>query len=136
MASTRLFALVVPLAVAACATNGDVTEFGITTTRSACPLVSVPFATGNVTLLDAGRTDAGAIDVTAVVTKLRSSCADEDENVAATATYVVAAQRTDAAAARTVSLPVFSTVVQGGRQVVAKAAGRGDAFLRGGPGAG
>ena len=99
------------------------TEFGITTTRSACPLVSVPYAMGDVTLLAAGRTDAAAIDVTAAITRLRSTCVDEGENVATSATYVVAARRTDAAAARTLTLPVFSTVVQGGRQVVAKRLG-------------
>ncbi len=123
MASTRLLALAAPLALAACAGDGDLTEFGITTTRSACPLVSVPYATGDVTLLEAGRTDAAAIGATAAITNLRSTCTDEGADVATSATYTVAARRTDAAAARTVTLPIFSTIVQGGRQVVAKRLG-------------
>lgn len=112
------------LALGACAGDGEVTEFGITTTRSACPLVSVPSATGDVTVLAAGRTDSEAIDVTAAITNLRSGCTDEGEEVVATASYTVAAQRRDPNGARTVSLPVYSTVVQGGRVVVAKRVGQ------------
>ncbi len=119
-----VLALAGTLALAACAGDGDVTEFGITTTRSACPLVSVPTGTGDVTLLAPGRTDAGAIDVVASITALRSGCVDEGTQIAATATYTVAARRSDAAAARTVALPVYSTVVQGGRVVVAKRVGQ------------
>lgn len=111
------------LALGACAREGELTEFGITTSRSACPLVSAPAATGNITLLAPGRTDAGAIDVVATVTRLRSTCAEQGEQIATSATYTVAGQRLDAGAARTVALPIYSTVLQGGRVVVAKRIG-------------
>ena len=112
------------LALAGCARDNEITEFGITQTRSACPIVSVPASTGDITLLAPGRTDSGAIDVVATITALRSGCTDEGAQIVASATYTVAARRSDAGAARTVSLPVYSTVVQGGRQVVAKRVGQ------------
>ena len=111
------------LTLAGCARDGELSEFGVSTTRSACPLVSAPAATGNVTLLAPGRTDSGAIDLVATVTGLRSTCGEQGEQIATSATYSVVAQRRDAAAARTVRLPVYSTVVQGGRVVVAKRVG-------------
>ena len=122
------------LALAGCARDGELSEFGVSTTRSACPLVSAPAATGNVTLLAPGRTDAGAIDLTATITALRSNCAEQGADIATSATYTVAAQRRDAGAARTVQLPVYSTVVQGGRVVVAKRVGQATlAFAAGQP---
>ena len=111
------------LALAGCARDGELSEFGVSTTRSACPLVSAPAATGNVTLLAPGRTDSGAIDLVATVTGLRSTCGEQGEQIATSATYSVVAQRRDAGAARTARLPVYSTVVQGGRVVVAKRVG-------------
>lgn len=121
---TTLMLLTGGIALSGCAGDNEITEFGITQTRSACPIVSVPASTGNVTLLAPGRTDSGAIDVVATITALRSGCTEEGAQIAASATYTVAARRTDASAARTLSLPVYSTVVQGGRQVVAKRVGQ------------
>ncbi len=131
---TVLLALAGSATLVGCASDGDVTASGITATRSACPLVSVPTGTGDVTLLAPGRTDAAAIDVVGAITALRSACVEEGAQIAANATYTVAARRADATGARTVTLPVYATMVQGGRVVVAKRVGQATlAFAAGQP---
>lgn len=94
-------------------------------TRSACPAVAIPASTGDVTLFDppASR-DARAIDVVAYVTNVRSSCNDAGANIVTNATYEVNARRRDAAGAREVILPIFTTVVQGGTNIIAKRTSR------------
>ena len=110
------------LALAACSTDGQIDETGgIQITRSACPAVAVPVATGDVTLFDppASR-DARAIDVVANVTNVRSTCQETADQLVVTATFDVFARRRDAGAARDIVLPYFATVMQGGSQVVSK----------------
>lgn len=98
---------------------------GITAIRSACPAVAVPAGTGDVTLFDpANDTSAAAIDVSATMTDVRSTCNDAGEQVATTVTFDVLARRTRTDAARDVSLPYFITVVRGGSAVVAKRVGQ------------
>jgi hypothetical protein len=94
---------------------------GVTATRSVCPAVGVPTYTGDITLFDppASR-DAAAIDVVASITNLRTQCNDQNERVYATTSFDVVATRRDAGAARDVTLPYFSVVVQGGTAVVSK----------------
>ena len=122
-----LFALLTPVLLAGCGTtsDGQFTETGIRVTRSACPGVGIPAATGDVTLFDppASR-DASAIDVVAHVTNVRSTCDETGEYVIANATFDVFARRRDASGAREVVLPYFATVVQGGTNVVSKRLGR------------
>ena len=123
-------AAVVALAAAAlagCRSEGDLVVqqgVGITALRSVCPAVGIPDYTGDVTLFSpAGARTADAIDVTAAMTNVRSTCDDSGERVYAVANFDVVAQRRNTQGARTVELPYFSTVVRGGNAVVAKRVG-------------
>lgn len=119
--------LLPPLAliVASCGGGEIVEDGGVVITRSACPAVAIPASTGDVTLFDppASR-DARAIDVVAYMTNVRSTCSDAGANIVTTATYEVSARRREAAGAREVILPVFTTVVQGGTNIIAKRTSR------------
>lgn len=110
-----------------CKSSGaiDVTSgVGITQVRTACPAIGVPDYTGDITVFDpASSRDASAIDVTAVITNVRSQCNEQGEQVYAVATFDVRASRRDYSQAREVTLPYYSTVVQGGRNVVSKRLG-------------
>lgn len=98
---------------------------GVTTTRNKCPAVAIPLHTGDITLFDpATSRDAGAIDVVASITKLTPQCNDTGEKIYQLADFDVVATRRDAGPARTVTLPYFATVVQGGTAVVAKRLGQ------------
>ena len=114
--------------VAGCAKDNDIDVsggVGITSTRSACPAVAVPTYTGDITLFDpATSRDARAIDVVATITNVTPQCNDQGEKVYQVADFDVMATRRDAGPARTVTLPYFSTVVQGGTAVVAKRVGQ------------
>ena len=112
------------LLIGGCAKDNEIDitgGVGITTTRGVCAAVGVPTYTGDVTLFDppASR-DAAAIDVVATITNLRTTCNEEGERVYAATSFDVVATRRDAGAARDVTLPYFSVVVQGGTAVVAK----------------
>lgn len=97
---------------------------GITATRSTCPALAIPMHTGDITLFDpATSRDASAIDIVATITNVTPQCNDEGEKVYQLANFDVVATRRDAGPARTVTLPYFSTVVQGGTAVVAKRIG-------------
>ena len=99
---------------------------GVTALRSPCPVVAIPEMTGDITTLVApGRTDAAAIDVTAAITNLRSTCDDAKNRTAlrTEATFDVLARRSDTRGARRVVLPYFSAVVRGGNVVISKRLG-------------
>jgi len=98
---------------------------GVNVTRSGCPTVAVPDGTGDVTLFNpAGSQDASAIDVVASITNIRPTCNDSGEKIYSQASFDVQARRSDARGSRSVTLPYFSTVVQGGSAVVAKRVGQ------------
>ena len=114
-------------ALAGCQHAGDVVVqegVGITALRSVCPAVGIPDYTGDVTLFNppTART-ADAIDVTATMTNVRTTCDDTGEKVYAVANFDVFAQRRDTRGARTVQLPFYSAVVRGGSAVTAKRIG-------------
>jgi len=113
-------------ALSGCASRGEIDATGgITAVRSACPSVAVPANTGDVTLFDpVGSTDATAIDVTATMTDVRSTCDDSGAQVQTAVTFTVLAARTRTEAPRDVTLPYFLAVVQGGNAVVAKRVGQ------------
>ncbi|MCL6739954.1 hypothetical protein LZ518_02220 [Sphingomonas sp. RB56-2] len=120
----RLTALALVFLAAACSKEGEITETGIYVTRSVCPQVGIPAATGDITLFNpSNRTDAAALDVSAAMTNVRSTCDDSGANVVSTVTFDVVATRRDAAEARTVVLPYFTVAMQGGSQIVAKKIG-------------
>ena len=112
---------------AGCAKGNDIdlsSGVGISSVRDTCPAVAVPLHTGDITLFDpATSRDARAIDVVASITNLTPQCNDSGEKVYQLASFDVIATRRDAGPARTVTLPYFSTVVQGGTAVVAKRLG-------------
>jgi hypothetical protein len=92
--------------------------------RSACPAVAVPTYTGDVTLFTPGtQPDAANIDVVATITNIRDTCTESDTMLTTAVTYDVVARRNTTAGARTVALPVFATMVQGGNLVVSKQVG-------------
>lgn len=122
--------IVLPIALillaGACTHAGDITEGGgITAVRSACPTVGVPAGTGDITLFNPVTSRAqSALDVTATMTNVRSTCDDTGEKVITTVTFDVEARRTQTQAARDVTLPYYITIVRGGTAVVAKRLGR------------
>ncbi len=112
------------LLLAGCARDGEIADGGVYVTRSGCPQVAIPAATGDVTLFDpAGSTDSRAIDVVAAITNVRSTCTEDAQNVVSTASFDVVATRRDAGPARQVVLPFFAVAVQGGTNLVAKRVG-------------
>ena len=115
------------LALVGCRSEGDIVieqGVGITSLRTTCPAVGVPLYLGDITLFSpAEARTADAIDVTASITNVRGACDDTGEQVYATASFDVLAQRRDTSAARRVELPFFSTVVRGNSSVVAKRLG-------------
>lgn len=117
-------ALAVLAVLSGCNKEGTVEDGGIYVTRSTCPQVGIPAATGDITLFNPqGRTDAAAIDVVATITNLRASCTEDATHVVSTATFDVVATRRDAAEARQVTLPYYHVIAQGGSDVVAKKIG-------------
>ena len=123
----QVAAMAATLVLGACAGKGelDSSGTGIATVRSACPTVGVPASTGDVTLFDAGtRRDADALDLTAAMTNVRSTCGDQGDQILTGVTFDVLARRTRTDAARDVTLPFFIVVVRGGSAVVAKRVGQ------------
>jgi hypothetical protein len=113
------------LAAGGCSRTGDIAEGGITAVRSACPHVGVPAGTGDVTLFNpANSREASAIDVTAVLTNLQSTCDEAGPQIRANLTFDVLARRSQPGPARDVTLPYFITVVRGGTNVTAKRVGQ------------
>jgi hypothetical protein len=125
LAKSLTFAGLSLLALSACSRRGEIDPTGgIITVRSACPVAAIPAYTGDVTLFDPAQSrDASAIDVTATVTNLKSTCADGAQ-LYTEATFDVQARRRDASAARQVTLPYFATIVRGGNSVVSKRVGQ------------
>jgi hypothetical protein len=120
-----LAAAFLPLALVGCSSDGELTATGITVTRSACPAVAIPAATGDITLFSPENSrDASAIDVVAHVTNVRSTCDETGDNIVTTVHFEVRGQRRDAGGAREVVLPYFAAVVQGGTNVVSKSVSR------------
>jgi hypothetical protein len=113
--------------LAGCRSEGDIVieqGVGISALRSVCPAVGIPDHTGDITLFSpAGATTADAIDITAVITNVRSNCDESGEEVYSDASFEVQALRRDTNGDRTVEIPYFSTVVRGGSSVIAKRLG-------------
>ena len=121
-----LAASTLALALGGCASKGEIDATGgISAIRTACPTVAIPAATGDITVFDPVTSrDQSAIDVAALMTNVRSTCADTTDPIVTTVSFTVQARRTRVDAARDVTLPYFVTVVRGGSAVVAKRVGR------------
>jgi hypothetical protein len=116
------------LALSGCAKDGDIdinSGVGVNATRTGCPIVAVPEGTGDVTLFNPTNSqDASDVDLVATITKLRPSCNSSGEKIYSVASFEVQARRMDRGGARSVTLPYFYSVVQGGTAVVAKRVGQ------------
>ncbi|MDX2210150.1 MAG: hypothetical protein SFV20_07305 [Sphingopyxis sp.] len=116
------------LILSACARDNEIdlsSGVGITQTRSLCPALAIPLHTGDITIFDpATSRDASAVDVVAAITKLTPQCNEEGDKVYMVADFDVLATRRDAGPARSIDIPYFSAVVQGGSAVVAKRIGQ------------
>ncbi|MCL9983071.1 MAG: hypothetical protein NBV60_07940 [Erythrobacter sp.] len=114
-------------ALAGCAGEGELVldqGLGITSVLSTCPAVGIPDYTGDITTFLAGEDRSTAsLDMSAAITNLRTTCNDGGEQVYSEATFEVHARRTDVRGSRTVTLPYFVTVLQGGGAVVSKRVG-------------
>lgn len=123
-----LSALVLAGALAGCSKEGDLVVnqgVGITSVLTTCPAVGIPDYTGDVTMFKAvGNTTATNIDLSVNMTNLRSTCDDTGEKVYSEATFDVHARRDDPRGARTVTVPYFVAVLQGGRAVQTKRLGQ------------
>jgi hypothetical protein len=119
---------IVAAALAGCSREGDLdvgAGVGVNVTRSGCPTVAVPDGTGDITIFNpASSQDADAIDIVASVTNVRTTCNESGEKIYAQASFDVQARRSDASGSRTVTLPYFNTVVQGGSAVISKRVGQ------------
>lgn len=129
LTATVLFSATAMAALSGCKSEGEIvvnSGVGITAVRSACPAVGIPDFTGDMTLFAGnGAQIADNIDVTATMTDVRAICADNTEGrVASQVTFTVQGMRTDTRGARTVTLPYFVTVLQGGSAVVSKRIGQ------------
>lgn len=121
----RLATLLTLSLLSACSRTGEIEDGGVYITRSACPQIGIPAATGDITLFNPPQSrDAAAIDVTATITNLFNNCSETGDRVMSNAAFDVVAVRRDAGPARQVVLPYFSVAVQGGSEVVAKRIGQ------------
>lgn len=117
---------VLATALGACSREGRlvVTDgVGITAIRSVCPAVGIPDYTGDVTYFTGKGRSASDIDFTATMSNVATSCDDTGDKVFAQASFDVFARRSDATGARTVSIPYYVTVMQGGSAVQSKRVG-------------
>jgi len=119
---------IVAATLAGCSREGDLdigAGVGVDVTSSGCPAVAIPDGTGDITLFNpADSQDASAIDVVASITNIRPTCSESGEKIFSQASFDVQARRSDTQGSRTVTLPYFTTVVQGGSAVVAKRVGQ------------
>ena len=72
----------------------------------------------------AGQHRFPAIDVSATISDLRTTCQDSGNDVVSTATFTVVGLRRDAGPARQVVLPYFNVALRGGSQIAAKQVGQ------------
>jgi len=123
----RAAALAALTLLGGCRHAGDLTAEnggGVYAVRSTCPIAGIPTGTGDVTLFDPPQSKAAnAIDVTAAITQLRSTCQDSGDDVISTVTFTVTGLRRDAGPARRVVLPYFDVALRGGANIAAKQIG-------------
>ncbi len=119
----RLAALTAITLLSACRSTGQLADDagGVYAVRSTCPIAGVPAGTGDITLFDpAGSTDSTAIDVTAAISDVRSTCQDAGNDSVSVITFTVTALRRDSGQARQVALPYFNIALRGNGTVSAK----------------
>lgn len=115
------------LAIGGCARDGQIdvsSGVGITASLNGCPTVAVADGTGDVTLFTSPNDrSAQSIDVVAAMTNVRATCGQSGEQIVNSVTFDVMATRSNATGSRSLTLPYYSVVMRGGRDVVAKRVG-------------
>lgn len=109
--------------LAGCAKHHELNETGgVVIKRSSCPAVAIPNGTGDITLFNpVNSTDSRALDLSATITNLRTTCQDTGSgDIVSTTIFDVQARRSDSHGARDVVLPYYSVVMQGGKFVISK----------------
>ncbi|HET7817195.1 MAG TPA: hypothetical protein VFK58_06415 [Sphingomicrobium sp.] len=120
----RLFSLLLVTLLPACAGEGYLEDGGVFTRRSPCPIAGLPAGTGDITVFNPSTSrEAAAIDVTATITNVRSTCQETADQIVSTVSFDVVAVRRDPTQARQVVLPYFDVVVRAGNEIVAKKVG-------------
>jgi hypothetical protein len=123
----RTTALIALFVLGGCRHTGELTDEnggGIYAVRSDCPVPGIPAGTGDITLFNPSDSRAStAIDVTATMTQLRSTCQQSGNDVVSTVTFTVVGLRRDAGPARQVILPYFDVALRGGTKIEAKQVG-------------
>lgn len=123
----RLAAVVAIVLLSACRHAGELTDEnggGVYAVRSDCPIAGIPTGTGDITLFNPETSrDSSAIDVTAAISQLRSTCQDSTDEVVSTVTFTVTGLRRDSGPERRVILPYFDVALRGGTRIEAKQVG-------------
>lgn len=119
--------LMAALTLAGCKTDTEFDERGgFKIARSACPAAAIATYTGDITLFNppAARS-VEAIDVTAAIANLQSSCneAGNSPQIQVTTNFDIFARRAQPGPARSVTLPFFATVLRGGTTLESKQVG-------------
>jgi hypothetical protein len=98
---------------------------GLNVVRSTCPAVAIPAYTGDISLFSPEQSqDARALDVTASITNLRTSCDQTGDVVHTKVTFDVVARRASPRGERDLVLPYFSTVIRAGTTIMSKQVGQ------------
>jgi hypothetical protein len=119
----RLLPVVILLPVlASCAKEDDFdVSGGLNVVRSTCPAVAIPAYTGDISLFSPEQSqDARALDVSATITNLRTSCDQSGDIVHTKVTFDVVARRASPNGERDLILPYFATVMRAGTRIVSK----------------
>lgn len=110
-----LAAVAAPLLLAGCASNP------LEVTRTLCPATAVPQHTGTLTLFSpATSRSADAVVATASIFNLTNQCNEGGAKVASNLRFVIGAQRPNAAAEQTITVPYFVAVVKEGETLLSK----------------
>ncbi|SDD20189.1 hypothetical protein SAMN05444678_11075 [Sphingomonas sp. YR710] len=118
--------LLAALALGACSHGTEFDETGgVKIARSSCPAVAIPAYTGDVTLFNPlGERTLAALDVTATITNMRTTCTDVGDRIQVVASFDVQARRANAAGPRQVTLPYFATILRAGTDLQSKQLGQ------------
>ena len=124
----RLAALLTVTLLSACKHTGEITSDaggGVYAVRSACPIAGIPAGTGDITLFNPPSSiAASAIDVSAAINDIQTTCSETGSEVISTATVTIVALRRDVGPARQVVVPYFNIALQGGANIAAKQIGQ------------
>ncbi|MCH8685426.1 hypothetical protein [Pedomonas mirosovicensis] len=110
-----LVAVMMPALLAGCANNP------LEVTRTLCPATAVPKYAGTLTFFSppSSRT-ADSVVANASIFGLENHCVESSPKVTSNLRFTIGAQRPNAAAAQTITVPYFVAVVKEGKEIVSK----------------